>query len=49
MPARCQGGATPGPGTGAYDCEPLSRRFGPEGESFAVHAEYNINAGFALQ
>jgi hypothetical protein len=36
-------------GTGAYDCEPLSRRFGPEGEAFAVHAEYSINAGFELQ
>jgi hypothetical protein len=35
-------------GTGAYDCEPLSRRFGPDGESFAVHAQYSINAGFEL-
>lgn len=35
-------------GTGAYDCEPLSRRFGPDGESFAVHAQYSINGGFEL-
>lgn len=36
-------------GTGAYDCEPLSRRFGPDGESFAVHAEYAVNTGWQLE
>lgn len=36
-------------GTGAYDCEPLSRRFGPEGESFSVHAEYAVNSGWQLE
>jgi hypothetical protein len=36
-------------GTGAYDCEPLSRRFGPEGESFAIHAEYAVNTGWQLE
>jgi hypothetical protein len=29
-------------GTGAYDCEPHSRRFGPDGESFAVTAEFSL-------
>jgi hypothetical protein len=36
-------------GTGAYDCEPLLRRFGPDGESFGVHAEYSINDGWGFQ
>ena len=28
-------------GTGCYDCEkPLSRRFGPDGERFAVYAQF---------
>jgi hypothetical protein len=36
-------------GTGAYDCEPLSRRFGPEGERFAVHAQFSFNDGWTVQ
>jgi hypothetical protein len=36
-------------GTGAYDCEPLSRRFGPEGETFAVSAQYSLNAGWSIE
>jgi hypothetical protein len=36
-------------GVGAYDCEPLSVRFGPYGESFGMHFEYSINTGWSLQ
>ncbi len=36
-------------GTGAYDCEPLTRRFGPDGESFAVHAQYAVNGGWTVK
>ena len=36
-------------GTGAYDCEPLARRFGPEGESFAIHAQFAVNTGWKLE
>jgi hypothetical protein len=35
-------------GTGNYDCEPLTRRFGPTGESFAIRAQYSINEGWKL-
>jgi hypothetical protein len=35
-------------GTGAYDCEPLSRRFGPEGERFAIYAQFSFNDGWKL-
>lgn len=35
-------------GTGCYDCEPLSRRFGPDGEAFAVFAQFSINEGWKL-
>lgn len=35
-------------GTGAYDCEPLSRRFGPDGERFAVYAQFAFNDGWTV-
>jgi len=35
-------------GTGAYDCEPLSRRFGPQGERFAIYAQYSFNDGWTV-
>lgn len=35
-------------GTGAYDCEPLSRSFGPDGESFAVYGQFSLNAGWSI-
>jgi hypothetical protein len=35
-------------GVGAYDCEPLARQFGPAGESFTVHAQYSLGAGWTL-
>lgn len=35
-------------GTGAYDCEPLSRRSGPDGERFAVYAQFAINDGWTV-
>ncbi len=35
-------------GTGAYDCEPLSRRFGPDGERFAVYAQFAMNDGWTV-
>jgi len=33
-------------GTGTYDCEPMSRRFGPDGERFAVYAQFAFNEGW---
>jgi hypothetical protein len=35
-------------GRGAYDCEPLSRLFGPAGERFAVFASYSVGPGWRL-
>jgi acyl-CoA reductase-like NAD-dependent aldehyde dehydrogenase len=35
-------------GTGNYDCEPLTRRFGPSGESFGIRAQFAINEGWRL-
>lgn len=35
-------------GTGCYDCEPLSRRFGPDGERFAVYAQFSFNDGWTV-
>jgi hypothetical protein len=34
-------------GRGAYDCEPLSRAFGPPGTSYSVNLQYSIDAGWS--
>jgi hypothetical protein len=36
-------------GTGAYDCEPQSVRFGPQNESWGMHFQFSINDGWSLQ
>ena len=42
------GGLFPGweGGRGGYDCEPLARSFGPEGETWGVFASYSVGAGW---
>jgi Dictyostelium (slime mold) repeat len=36
-------------GPGAYNCGALSRLFGPDNERWAVHGEFSIGSGWALQ
>lgn len=35
-------------GRGPYDCEPLQRAFGPQGQGYGVFASYSVNDGWAL-
>jgi hypothetical protein len=36
-------------GRGGYDCEPLQRVFGPQGETWATFASYSLNEGWTLR